>query len=170
MSGRLVAFLAVLLTALGTGGCGYGLRGNLPSHLQTIAIPVFTNRTAAPAVENIMTRAVVDAFSSNGRLKLTSPERADSILEGEIVRYEVVPVAYDSRANVRQYRLTVTMNLLFRDLRRNEVLFERKGYAEKADFQVSGAVSETIALEETSIRSAATEIARTIVNLAVERF
>lgn len=165
------ALLAVIvLAAAVVPGCGYGLRGNLPGHLQTIAIPVFVNRTSEPAVENIMTRAVVEAFSSNGRLKVTSVDRADSILEGEITSYSVTAIAFDSRANVRQYRLVVTMNLLYKDVRRNQVLFDRKGYSEKSDFALAGSVSETIAREESNIRSAAVEIARAIVNLAVERF
>jgi outer membrane lipopolysaccharide assembly protein LptE/RlpB len=162
--------LGAAAAAGAAGGCGYGLRGNLPAHLQTIAIPVFANRTSEPNVENIMTRAVVDAFNQNGRLKVTTLDRADSVLEGEVVGYNVVSIAFDSRANVQQYRLTVTMNLLFRDLRRDEVLFDRRAYSEKADFQVQGTVSATIAREESVVLGPATDIARTIVNLAVERF
>jgi hypothetical protein len=156
--------------ALALAGCGYSLRGNLPDHIQTVAVPVFTNRTAEPAVENFLTSAVVEAFSTNGRLRVVGPENADSLLEGEVIGYALESIAFDRQANVRQYRLVVTMNLRFRDLRRNAILFEQQRLREKADFQVLGAVSQTISREEGAVRAAAIDIARSIVSMTVERF
>jgi outer membrane lipopolysaccharide assembly protein LptE/RlpB len=162
--------LALGLSALALAGCGYSLRGNLPDHIQTVAVPVFTNRTAEPAVENFLTSAVVEAFSTNGRLRVVGPENADSLLEGEVIGYALESIAFDRQANVRQYRLVVTMNLRFRDLRRNAILFEQQRLREKADFQVLGAVSQTISREEGAVRAAAIDIARSIVSMTVERF
>ncbi|MGH7339311.1 MAG: LPS assembly lipoprotein LptE, partial [Candidatus Rokuibacteriota bacterium] len=82
--GALVALSVALSVGLGTAGCGYSLRGNLPEHVQTVAVPVFTNMTPVPAVENFITNAVLNAFTTNGRLRVTSVDRADSILEGQI--------------------------------------------------------------------------------------
>jgi outer membrane lipopolysaccharide assembly protein LptE/RlpB len=168
MSRRLGATL--LATALALGGCGYSLRGTLPSHIRTVGVPVFKNRTGQPAVENFLTRAVVEAFSTNGRLRVVRPEEADAILEGAVVGYDLQSVAFDPAANIRQYRLVVTLDLLFRDLRQQRVLFDRKGLQERADFRVPGTVSETIAREETALRTAAAEIARAVVAFTVERF
>lgn len=163
--------LAVLL-ALGlfAGGCGYSLRGTLPSHIQTVAVPVFANRTSEPAVENLLSAAVVEAFSTNGRLRVVTPDKADSVLEGEVVGYQIQAVAFDSSSNVRQYRLVVTLNLRYSDLRDKKIVFERRGIQERANFTVLGVVSATIASEESALRSAATEIARSIVSLTVEPF
>ena len=162
--------LLVLGAALLAAGCGYSLRGNLPDHLKTVAIPIFQNRTPVPAVENFLTNAVVNAFSTNGRLRVTTVDRADSILEGEITSYYLQSIAYDAAANIRQYRLTVTLNLRFRDVRRNEVLFQRTGFADRADFAVPGTVAETITTSEAALQQAATEIARSVVSFAIERF
>ena len=162
--------LLVLLVIAALSGCGYSLRGTLPGHLRTIAVPTFTNRTSEPGVENFLTRAVVEAFSTNGRLRVVSPEAADSILDGEVTGYELQSVAFDPSANVRQYRLLVTMNLRYRDVRDEKLLFERKGYQERADFRVAGAVSDTIAREQGALRTAAVDIARAIVAFTLERF
>ena len=167
---RALAALAVLIATLAGAGCGYSLRGNLPAHIKTIAIPIFQNRTPVPAVENFLTNAVVNAFSTNGRLRVTSVDRADSILEGEITNYNLQSIAYDSAANIRQFRLTVTLNLRFRDVRRNEVLFQRSGFSDRADFAVPGTVAETITTSEGALQQAATDIARSVVSFAVERF
>ena len=160
----------VALSALLCAGCGYSLRGNLPDHLRTVAVPVFQNRTPVPAVENFLTNAIVNAFATNGRLRVTSVDRADAILEGEITNYSLQSIAFDAAANVRQFRLTVTLNLRFRDVRRNEVLFQRGGYSDRADFTVPGTVAETISASEGALQQAATEIARSVVSFAIERF
>lgn len=168
-SGRALA-LGLALLAVSVAGCGYTLRGSLPDHIQTVAVPVFMNRTGEPAVENFLTSAVVEAFSTNGRLRVVAAADADAILEGEVVGYTLQSIAFDAGANVRQYRLVVTMNLRFRDVRRNTVLFEQQRLREKADFQVLGAVSQTISREESAVRAAAIDIARAIVSLTVDRF
>jgi outer membrane lipopolysaccharide assembly protein LptE/RlpB len=161
---------AFLLLLLAVAGCGYSLRGNLPSHIKTIAIPVFVNKTQEPAVENFITQAVVDAFVTSGQLKVVFPEDADAILEGEIVGYRLESLSFDPRANVREYRLLVTLNLQFRDARKNVVLWRQEGLQEKADFRVPGQVTATISREEAAVRRAAVDIGRSIVNLAVDRF
>ena len=62
------------------------------------------------------------------------------------------------------------MNVRFRDVRRNTLLFQQQGLSEKADFRVSGAVSETISREEIGLLAATRDIARAVVALAIERF
>jgi len=121
-------------------------------------------------VENLLTRAVRDAFVTSGRLKVVRPEDADSILEGEITGYQLNPLSYNRQADVQEYRLTVTLNLRFRDVKNNTVLWQEEGLKQPADFRVQGQVSLTISSEETSLRTAAVDIGRAIVNLALDRF
>ena len=165
------ACLALALLAAGlTGGCGYTVGGTLPSHIQTVAVPIFRNSTREPAVESQITRAVVEAFSTNGRLRVVNSSQADAILDGEITGYSIASIAFDKDANVRLYRLVVTVNLRLRDIRRNAVLFEQNQVQEQADFRVLDQVSQTISREETALTAAATNIGRAIVALTVTRF
>jgi outer membrane lipopolysaccharide assembly protein LptE/RlpB len=158
------------MLAVALGGCGYTLRGTLPPHIQTVSVPIFRNRTQEPGVESVITRAVVEGFSTNGRLRVASRDQADAILDGEVTGYTVASVAFDRDANVRLYRLIVTVNLRLRDLRENKVLFQQDNVREQADFRVLDVVSQTISREETAVRVAATEIGRAIVSLTVSRF
>ena len=165
------AYLALVLLAAGlTAGCGYTVGGTLPSHIQTVAVPIFRNSTREPAVESQITRAVVEAFSTNGRLRVVNSSQADAILDGEITGYSIASIAFDKDANVRLYRLVVTVNLRLRDIRRNAVLFEQNQVQEQADFRVLDQVSQTISREETALTAAATNIGRAIVALTVTRF
>jgi outer membrane lipopolysaccharide assembly protein LptE/RlpB len=161
---------AVLLIAAAAGGCGYSLRGNLPDHLKTVSVPVFKNQTTEAGVESTITSAVVNAFTSSGRLKVVSLEAADSVLDGEITGYQVQSLTYDSKLNLRSYRLTVTMNVRFRDLRRTEMLWQQDSLVEEVSFDVAGQVSDTISREEGAVKQAALEIGRKIVGHAVDRF
>lgn len=163
------AFLRLALP-VALGGCGYTLRGTLPPHIKTIFVPIFRNRTQEPGIESVVTRAVVEGFSTNGRLRVVSREQADAVLDGEVTGYTIASVAFDRDANVRLYRLIVTVNLRLRDLRENKVLFQQDNVREQADFRVLDVVSQTISREETAVRVAASEIGRAIVSLTVSRF
>ncbi|MFQ5828181.1 MAG: LPS assembly lipoprotein LptE [Candidatus Methylomirabilia bacterium] len=162
---RRLALIVLLL-----GGCGYSLSGTLPGHIKSVGVPVFANRTQKPAVENFITRAVIDAFTTDSRLRVVRPESADSVLEGEIVDYRIEALAFDPRANVREYRVSVTLNVSFRDVKNNATLWREEGLRHSGDFRVSGQVAETISREETALRQAAVDIGRTIVNRAITRF
>jgi hypothetical protein len=161
---------AALILAVAAGGCGYSLQGNLPGHLKSVSVPVFKNRTTEAGAESTITAAVINAFTSNGRLKVVSLDQADSVLDGEVTGYQVQSLTYDSRLNLRSYRLTVTMNVRFRDLRRTELLWQENGLVEQVSFDVAGQVSDTISREEGAVKQAALEIGRKIVNRAVDRF
>jgi hypothetical protein len=166
-----LAGLAVLALAL--GGCGYSFRGNLPPHIRTVAVPVFVNRTQEPALENTITAAVVNAFVSSGRLRVVPLAQADSVLQGEITGYSLVPLAFDRNINIQEYRLVVTLNLLFRDARQGGVLWRQDGLQERGDFRLAGqpgTVGITIGREEGAVREAAAQIGRRIVTLATDRF
>ena len=161
---------ALLALACVLGGCGYSFQGTLPDHVKTIAVPIFVNRTQQPAVEGVITRAIVDAFATNGRLRVVRPEDADSILEGEVLQYTVGAIAVDPSLNVQQYRLGVTLNLRMRDVRLNKLLFEQAHFSEQADFLVAGSVAQTLSIEAAALQQAAREIARSVVSLALDRF
>jgi outer membrane lipopolysaccharide assembly protein LptE/RlpB len=164
--------LAALSVALLTGGCGYsiGLGGNLPPHIRSVAVPIFRNNTQEPAVENTITAAVVNAFVTSGRLKVVPVDQADSILDGAITGYRLELIAFTPQINVTEYRLVVTVNVRFRDVRQNVLLFSQDGLEERADFRVQGQVSETIAREDVAARQAAVDVGRRIVSSALERF
>ena len=164
--------LAGVVLACLVGGCGYsiGLGGNLPSHLKTVAVPVFVNSTQQPAVESVITAAVVNAFVTSGRLKVVSVKEADSILEGNIVGYYLDSIAYNAESNVTVYRLRVRVNILFRDIRQSTTLYKQDGLEQWADFRVQGQVSDTLAREDQAARQASVEIGRRIVASAVDRF
>jgi len=167
---RLLGGLTLTVFALTLAGCGYSFQGTLPPHINTVAVPMFLNRTSQPGVEGIITNAVVHAFATNGRLRVVRTADADAVLNGEVTSYSVGPIAFDQSLGIQEYRLVVTLNLRMQDVRRNVVIFQQNGVSEQADFRVVGSVSTTVSVEQTALTAAAGEIARSIVSLAIDRF
>ncbi len=158
------------MAAVFLAGCGYSTKGNLPSHIKTVAVPMFRNRTLEPGVESAVTSGVVNAFTGSGKLKVVAQDQADAILEGEVVGYSLEGLTFDRNANVRAYRLRLVLNVEFRDVRQSAMLWRQEGLQETSDFQVAGQVSDTLARGQGAVLQAASEIGRKVVNLAVERF
>ena len=170
VSWRFAASLAAVLVGLLAGGCGYTIGSHLPADVKTIAVPTFKNLTQQPAVEDIMTAAVVAAFANSG-IKVVPVQQADSILEGEVTEYNLTSISYDSGSNALVYRLRVRMNIQFRNLRNNTMIWKQEGVEDRSDFRAWGSVAETISQERTGATAqATTEIARRIVSLALDRF
>ena len=151
-------------------GCGYSTKGNLPDHIKTVAVPIFKNRTLEPGVESAVTSGVVNAFSSGGRVRVVPIGEADAILEGEVTGYSLEGTAFDRTQVIRAYRLRLTLNVEFRDVRQSALLWRQEGLQEISDFQVEGSVSDTVARGQGAVVQAATEIGRKVVNLALDRF
>lgn len=163
--------LALAALAAGLAGCGYSLRANLPPGIRTIHVPVLENRTQEPGIEDFITQALTQAVVTGGRLRIaTNAREADASLEGAIVEYRLTSLAFDSSANVTQYRLVIGLSLTFRDLRQNRVIWKQDRLEERADFQVAGQVTQTLAREELAVRQAAVDVARAIVSFAFEGF
>jgi hypothetical protein len=160
----------VLLAMLCVGGCGYTLQGNLPDHIKSVAVPVFKNKSGEPGIESTISSSVVNAFTTNGKLRVVPLDSADSVLEGEIVSFELQSLTFDSLLNLRSYRLTVTMNVKFRDLKKSAMLWEQQGLRDVVDFQVAGQVADTVSRQDSAVKQAAVEIGRKVVTQALNRF
>jgi len=171
MMARRGLLAAVLGLVLASAGCGYTLRTSLPGGIKTVHIPVLQNRTQEPGIENSITQALTQAIVTSGLAKIAAnAEEADASLEGVIVGYNLTSLAFDRGSNVTQYRLQIALALTLRDLRKKEVIWKQERIEERADFPVSGQVTQTLQSEDEAVRRAAVDISRAIVSLAFEGF
>jgi len=167
--GAVGAVLLLVVLAFG-GGCGYSLRLSLPAGIKTVHIPVLENRTQEPGIEDFLTQALTQAVVTSGIKIAANAQGADASLEGAIVEYALSSLAFDRAANVTQYRLHIALALSLRDLRKQEIIWKQDRIEERADFAVSGQVTQTLAREELAVRRAAVDISRAIVSFAFEGF
>ena len=123
----------------------------LPQHIKKIHVRPFINRTEVFALEDRLTISVVDEFLDNGMYSIVNEEQADGVLAGEIMRYILVPVQYDTQLVPTIYRMEVLLTLRFIDKTSNETIWQEPGLVQVYTYSAStlpGGLSEEQAREK----------------------
>lgn len=154
-------------------GCGYRLIGtgksSLPSHIKTISIPIFVNKTREPEIEREITRSIRDLFIRDGRLKVVSSGRADTLLSGELRNYNLKPISFDTEDRVTEYRVLVDVEIIFKDLITDNVIL-KQGLTADDTYKVTSTIASREALERETRRKAFVELAERLRSLVFEGF
>ena len=105
-------------------GCGYTASpALLPQHLKTVAIPVFENGTPEAQLEQQITTAVVAAFVRDNHLKIVDEKSANAVIRGKVTQYRNAVFGFTNAATATQYRVTVGVQVTFKDLVKNRELW-----------------------------------------------
>jgi outer membrane lipopolysaccharide assembly protein LptE/RlpB len=128
--------IASLAVAVGLAGCGYTVRSALPSHLKTLAIPVFGNNTVESGLADEVTRALVEAFVQDRHLKLVQERDADAVLRGTIVAYRNQVFGYTSQERATQYEIVLTVQIAFRDMIKNRDVWKEDALSARTTYNV----------------------------------
>jgi hypothetical protein len=117
------------------GGCGYHTGSLYRQDVQTVAIPIFTNRTFYRNVEFDLTKAVINQLEARSPYKVVDRERADTILEGEVVEVRVGTLSESLRNALPQEQLyTVRVNFTWKNLRTGRILAQRKNFEQSVAY------------------------------------
>jgi len=107
-------------------GCfSYSFKGALPSHIKTVAIPLFNDYTAYPGVREDLTNKVVDGFISDNTLRVVSESEADIIVTGTISSISQKARIITSGEEVQEFQMFVNVQAKCEDIRMNKVLWEK---------------------------------------------
>lgn len=127
------------------GGAGLGVDRESPGgythgslyrqDIRTVAVPIFTSKSYFRGVEFQLSTALVQQIESTTPYKVVPAERADTILEGQIVDIGINTVSNDSRTAIPQEQLyRVAVNFVWKDLRSGRVLVERRNFEQTSTF------------------------------------
>jgi hypothetical protein len=126
-----VAGLVALLPACLTDGghftlLGYTTKPNYNTNYRTVRVPIFKNQTywtvtPVPGMEMDLTRAVVRELELKTPYKVVQCD-ADTELVGRIVGFQKTLLNYTPFNTIREGETTLTVELVWRDLRTGEVL------------------------------------------------
>src|SRR4051812_45743845 len=117
----------IFLALMTWSSCGYSTKSLYNKNFHTVAVPVFTNKSFRREWEFRLTEAVVKKIESRTPYMVTTADRADTVLTGEIV--DIQENVLTERAGTelpRETQLTVVVNIVWKD-RAGHVLLERKG-------------------------------------------
>jgi hypothetical protein len=157
--------ILILISSLSLAGCGYQQSGSYSEasvksgyrwaslyreDVKTVAVPIFTNRDFRRGVEFRLTKALINQLEANTPYRVAPRERADTILEGEIVNIDIADLSRDVRANVPQEQLYfVTINFTWKDLRSGRILVERRNFQQTAAFFATLGEPESVGAQDT---------------------
>jgi len=153
--------------------CGYHLRGtgsSLPSHIEKIEVPMFRNLTTRYELDIKLTQSVIDEIVARGKVEITRDSAsADASLSGEIVSFQVVPIAFSGEATADRYNIRVTAKIILRDRINNRVIFSNPNFVYQDQYEVpEGTDFETV--ESEAIDNVAAKFARSLVITILEGF
>ena len=104
--------LLILFGILFVSNCSYySLKGSLPPHLKTVAIPLLENQTAEFGITETLTDAVIDEFVRDGSLKIAERSTADVLLVGTITSISDRAGAYDQQEIVQDVKVYITVRV-----------------------------------------------------------
>lgn len=134
MWGRTLA--AAIAAAIAVSGCSYTVSGVLPSHLKTLAIPVFGNNTVEFRLADDVTEAITNAFIADRRLRISRERDADAVLRGTVIAYKNQVFGYTSQERATQYEIVLVVQLTFRDQVKNRVLWKEDQLSVRTTYNV----------------------------------
>jgi hypothetical protein len=95
----------------------------LPPYIHKIAVHPFTNHTQQYGLEDKLTLAVQSELNRDGRYQITSENQADGVVSGDITRYTLEALSYDSNHVPTEYRLWILVNVSFEDKVKGQLIW-----------------------------------------------
>lgn len=128
-----------MLAALGCRLSPYHFAGGgLPSSIRTVAVLPFDNQTSTPDLQRDVFEAMRRILLNRLNLRDASEARADAIVRGSIVKYDIdVPVGFSSdprQSTSARRQLQLVVDVAIIDQASGRTLWERKGLAAKGEY------------------------------------
>jgi len=111
----------------------------MPSHIRTVAILPFDNRTGEPALSQEVSDSISQAMQRRLGLRVAAEADADAVVRGEIVRYDPdIPLSFEAgqgQVQVTRRRVQVTVNVEIFDQREGRMIWQRNGLSVDGEYQ-----------------------------------
>lgn len=126
---RVLKFALVLLIPFVYFGCGvYGFRGNNPPPgISSIAVPTFQDNSgfSSPTLPEDLTQQLKQKILNDNTFRIADKTVADAILKCTIVNVKDEALVISSGENVAQRRITITVSVIFENLKKQRVIWEK---------------------------------------------
>ncbi len=109
----------------------YSTRGSLPVHINSISLAPVVNESAEFSAAEILNEELNELMVNENMLDIVLPEQADSRLEVVILSVTDKPYTVTlsedlGMEEVEEWKLTIKTSIQWLDLKRDEILFEKK--------------------------------------------
>ena len=149
-----------------TACCTYSFTGSsVPDHLQTVAIPIAVDRSGAgiPGLRELLTQELIRQFIDDNSLQVTDRTKANAVVECTIVSYTDAPSIVAAGENVEQRRVTVTVQVIYKDLVKRINVFD-KSFSNFGDYEPGTTENERILASEIAVNKISEDILLAVVS------
>lgn len=169
---RFLTAAAISATGFFAQACGtYSFTGTaLPPHVETIAIPIFTDQTRSgiPNLSETVTELLIDRFVNQTRLRLGASEaESDTILSGSVTGYRNQPSAVSGNEQATVNRVNITVSARYFDRVKNVEMVSERTFTSFAEYDP---VADGIQGESDAANAALQQIADDIFTAATSNW
>ena len=167
---RTIASLAASFALpLAIGSCAYTTStALLPTHLRTIAVPVFENETPEYTLGQEITQAVIDRFVADNHLKVVDERSADAVLRGTVTDYRNTVFGFSNAVQAQEYRVGVVVSVALKDKIKNREMWSNENLEKTVNYFVVDVPGQKARSELDGRREAVQKIAEEILSRSVE--
>ncbi len=126
----------------------------------SVCVEPMENLTMKYGLEEVFTQELVNAFLSDGRMRVTSCDASDAVLAGKITDYSKSPYAYTGEGEIREYKLEISLEIVYYTQKGDTI---RKKLTEWATYPEGGE-------EEEGIKRVAEKVKDRIILLLLDRW
>jgi hypothetical protein len=161
--------LGCLVLALGVAGCAYSTSSALlPTHLKTVAVPVFENGTTEYTLEQQVTDAVIARFVNDNHLKVVDERSANLLVKGRILGYRNAVFGFNTAVNAQEYRITIAVSVVLKDQVKNREIWNDGNLIRTSNYYVIDVPGDSAKTELDGRKQAIDKIAEEILARTVE--
>ena len=140
-------------------GCYSFTGSSVPTHLKTIAIPLFDDQSGSgePGLREKLTNKLIEKFRQDNSLELAERTNADCILEGIILSMPDKPQVVTAGETVSKARVTITVKVNYQDMKLKKKVWEKQ-FSGWADYQIGSGNTERDASIDIAIEKLSEDI------------
>ena len=153
--------ISLVVTLAALSGCGYRAGELYRPNIETVHVEIFASREFRRELEFKLTEAVKKRIGLDTPYRLAPPEKADTILKGEVLEVRQAAFATDYETRLpREKQLTLAVRVQWKDLRSGHMLIDQPVELQAVDYLPPAGESEPFAQERAIDRLAAKIVAK----------
>jgi len=164
-----------LTAALLLTGCGYSIsKGGSAvkpaSGGSRVSVQMFVNETFEPLVEKELTSALKDQIAIDGRWRLTDTTDADLSVTGRVTNFELLPLSYDAKERIQEYRVRIKSDIKVTDIKTGTVVWKGANIETFSDYRLTRDITKNKINHSEAVKNASKKLADDFIIRVLDSF